>query len=173
MQMKRWYVAQVYAGYEEAIKTDLERRIEQEKMHDIVGQILIPSTKLRPLFDPQEEETQLFPGYLLVEMECVPEAMRLVQSHSRVIQFLGGKTPVPLTAEEVARIFSQVKGDVPVIARESGFKVGTTIEVKEGPFAGFFGVIDEIDEENERLKVMVSIFGRMTPIELEFQQVKQ
>lgn len=172
--MKRWYVAQVYAGFEESVRTDLMRRIEQEGLQGFFGQVLVPSAKLRSLFDVEEEEdAQLFPGYLLVEMDRVPEAMRLVLSNVRVLRFLGDRDPIPLPQKEVDRIFSQMKGEVAIAARKSEFVVGSEIDIKEGPFTGFVGVIDKIDDENEKLTVMVSIFGRMTPVELGFHQVKR
>lgn len=174
--MKRWYVVQIYAGYENAIMTDLSRRIKELALEDMFGQILSASAKARDMLQAVEEsskEQQLFPGYLLVEMVAVPEAIRLVQATPRVIRFLGGKQPAPLSQKEVERIMAQISGEVALESKESGFVVGSEIEITEGPFAGFVGIVEEIDEENERLKIMVSIFGRMTPVELGFEQVKR
>ena len=172
--MKRWYVTQVYAGYEEPIKKDLMRRIKEESLEDLFGEILIPSVKLKQFFAVEEEQDeQLFPGYILIEMELTPEAQRCVLANSRVFKFLGGKDPVPLTKKEIERILAQVKGEVAVAAKKSDLVVGGEVTIKEGPFEGFVGVVDKIDEENEKLTVMVSIFGRMTPVELSFNQVKQ
>lgn len=171
--MKRWYVIQVYAGYEEAVKADIVKRIAQEGLEDSFGDILIPSVKLKHLFDAQEsKDSQLFPGYVLIEMVSNPTTIRLVTSSLRVIKFLGGKDPFPLSKREIDRILSQMKGEVIVTAKKSDFQVGSEVEIKEGPFAGFVGIIDKIDEENERLTIMVSIFGRMTPVELGFNQIK-
>lgn len=173
--MKHWYVVQVFAGYEEAIKKDIEKRVKELGLEQYFGQLLIPSAKLKPLFEMAgaKEDQQLFPGYLLIEMELVPQSMRLVQAASRVLKFLGGKEPVPLSKKEVERILSQMKGEIALAPRKSDFVVGAEVDITDGPFAGFVGVIDRIDEENERLTVMVSIFGRMTPIELGFNQVKK
>lgn len=172
--MKRWYVVQVYAGFEEAVRSDLLRRVTIEGLQHLFGDVLVPSAKLKPLFDMEEEQdSQLFPGYLLVEMECAPESMGLVLSNIRVLRFLGDREPIPLAQKEVDRIFSQMRGEVAVASRKSEFVVGSEIDIKDGPFAGFVGVIEKIDEENERLTVMVSIFGRMTPVELGFNQVKR
>jgi transcriptional antiterminator NusG len=173
--MKRWYVAQVYAGYEDSVKEDLSRRIAEGDLKDSFGEIMIPSAKMRKFFEAGEpEDEHLFPGYMLIEMEVAPETMRLVLSNPRIMRFLGGKDPVPLSSKEVDRIKSQVKGEVVVsTTRESGFTVGSEVDIREGAFAGFVGVIDRVDEENERLTVMVSIFGRMTPVELSFDQVKR
>lgn len=173
--MKRWYVVQVYAGYEAAIKADLEKRIRDEKLEDSFGEILIPSAKLRNFFDFEEsKDEQLFPGYILVELEATTQTMRLVQSNPRVIRFLGGTQPVPLSQKEIDRIISQIKGELKVaVTEKTDFIVGSEVEIKDGPFAGFMGIIDRADKESERLVVMVSIFGRMTPVELGFNQVKQ
>ena len=169
--MKRWYVAQIYAGYEEAIKSDLLRRVAEESLVDSFGDVLVPTAKLKQMFDAANDaknEHQLFPGYLLIEMDPTPEATRLVTSTSRIIRLLGA-----LSQKEIDRIMSQMKGEVAVTPKKSEFTVGSEIEIGEGPFAGFVGIIDKVEEENEKLVVMVSIFGRMTPVELGFDQVKR
>lgn len=172
--MKRWYVIQVYAGYEEPIKKDLLRRIKEEGLEDLFGEILIPSIKFKQFFALEDEkDEQLFPGYMLVEMELTPETQRCIAANSRVFKFLGGKEPVPLTQKEIGRVLAQVKGEVAVVAKKSELIIGGEVTIKEGPFDGFVGVVDKIDEENEKLTVMVSIFGRMTPVELSFNQIKQ
>ena len=172
--MKRWYVVQVYAGYEEPIKKDLERRVKEDALEDLFGEILIPSVKLKQFFAVDEEQDeQLFPGYMLIEMDLTPETQRCILANSRVFKFLGGKEPVPLTKREIDRVLAQVKGEVVVAAKKSELVAGGEVTIKEGPFEGFVGVVDKIDEENEKLTVMVSIFGRMTPVELSFNQVKQ
>lgn len=171
--MKRWYVIQVYAGFEQAVRDDLVRRIQQEGLENWFGEVLIPSAKLKPLLEiTEDKDSQLFPGYLLVEMELRPETMRIVQSNPRVMRFLGGTEPIPMSKKEIDRVFSQMKGEVIVAPKESEFAVGGEIDIVEGPFAGFVGIIEKIDEESEKLTVMVSIFGRMTPVELGFGQVK-
>ena len=172
--MKRWYVVQVYAGYEEAIKTDLNKRIAELGLQDLFGEVLIPSAKVKNMFSAEaKDEQQLFPGYLLIQMAITPEAMRLVQATPRVIRFLGGKDPMPISQREIERIISQMKGEVALVPKKSDFVVGSEVDIAEGPFAGFVGVIERIDEGNERLTLMVSIFGRMTPIELGFDQIKR
>ncbi len=172
--MKRWYVIQVYAGYEEAVKAELQKSIHEEGLEDFFGEILIPSAKIKQLFGGEEsKDEQLFPGYLLVEMEVSPDTVRLVRSVLRVIRFLGGMIPVPLSKNEVDRVLLQVKGELIISVDQSKFIVGSEIEISEGPFSGFVGIIDEVDEEGEKLTIMVSIFGRMTPVELGFGQVKQ
>lgn len=175
--MKRWYVIQVYAGYEEAFKKDLDKRIAEINNNDWFGQVLVPSAKTKTVFAATEEapeEERLFPGYVLIEMEKCPETMSIVSSIMRFTKFLGGKDPAPLQKQEVARILSQVSGEVCVSSNEKQeFAVGTEVEINEGPFAGFVGIIDTINEESEKITVMVSIFGRLTPVELGFDQVKK
>jgi len=173
--MKRWYVLQVYAGYEEAIKKDVQRRIHEGGLEDNFGEILIPSAKLRQMFNLEgSQDEQLFPGYILIEVAISTETMRLVLSNPRVIRFLGGTQPVPLSKKEIDRIISQMKGEVQVAVTEKvDFVIGSEVEIQDGPFAGFIGIVDKVDKESEKLTVMVSIFGRMTPVELSFNQVKR
>jgi len=172
--MKRWYVIQVYAGYEETVKTDIEKRIEEESLQDKFGQILIPAAKLKKMFATEDKkDQQLFPGYMLVEMEMAPETMRLVNSSLRVLRFLGGKNPAPLPKREVDRIISQMKGEIEIGPKEVEFAEGHEVEIQDGPFAGFVGIVEKVEAESEKLTVMVSIFGRMTPVELGFHQVKR
>ncbi len=173
--MKRWYVVQVYAGYEDAVKADLEKRIVERGLQDYFGEILIPAAKLRQFFEAADvQDQQLFPGYLLIEMEIVPGVIRAVTSAPRVLRFLGGMDPAPLSQKEIDRILSQMKGEVTVgKKREEFIAVGTDVDISEGPFAGFVGVVEKVDHEGEKLTVMVSIFGRMTPVELGFHQIKQ
>jgi len=172
--MKRWYVIQVYAGYEEAIKADIERHIKEEGLQDYFGDVLIPSAKLKQFFEVEAtEDQQLFPGYVLIEMEMTPESFRLALASPRALRFLGGKTPEPLTQKEIDRILSQMKGEIKISIKEEEFSVGNEIDIQEGPFTGFIGIIDKVDKENEKLTVMVSIFGRMTPVELGFYQIKR
>ncbi len=173
--MKRWYVVQVYAGYEEAVKADIEKRIKERGLDQYFGKILIPAAKLRQFFEANDaEDQQLFPGYTLIEMDMSPETIRAVTTSPRVLRFLGGMEPAPITQKEIDRIVSQMKGEITVGKKDEGFiAVGGEIEIKEGPFAGFVGVVEKVDTENEKLTVMVSIFGRMTPVELGFHQIKQ
>lgn len=173
--MKRWYVAQVYAGYEEVVLKDLLRRIN-ETNDQRFGQVLVPSVRLKSFFavDEEEEDERLFPGYILIEMELDQATLNMVTSTPKVLKFLGGEKPAPLTAKEVERIVAQVAGGVVIpTAAKSEFVVGGEIDISDGPFSGFVGIVDKIDEESERLTVMVSIFGRLTPVELTFDQVKK
>ena len=173
--MKHWYVVQVYAGYEESVKSDLGKYIKDDGVQDFFGDALIPSVKTKELAagESPDKDQQLFPGYILVEMEDDPRMFRLVNSIPRVLKFLGGNSPVPLSQKEIGRVIGQVKGEIEVASKKNEFVENKEIEIIAGPFSGFVGVIEKIDEESERLTVMVSIFGRMTPVELSFDQVKQ
>jgi len=172
--MKRWYVVQAYAGYEEAARQDMIKRVAEAGLQDALGEVLVPVAKVKPMPGATEEEAQqLFPGYVLVEMESQPEVIQAITRCMRVIGFLGGKDPVPLSAAEVERFLAQMRGEVAVVAKEARFAVGDEVEILDGPFSGFVGIVDKVDADNERLAVMVSIFGRMTPVELGFDQVKQ
>lgn len=169
--MKRWYVVQVYAGQEEVAKADLMKRIEENSLQSFFGQILVPSAKTKQLFGAENasvKDHQLFPGYLLVEMEAVPEAIKAVTSTIRVLRFLESA----LSKKEVERIVAQMTGEMKLPSEKHEFIIKEEVEIKEGPFAGFVGIIDRIQEEDKKLTVMVSIFGRMTPVELRFDQVK-
>jgi len=173
--MKRWYVIQVFAGYEDMVKRDLEQKIKETNAEDLFGQILIPSAKMRHFFDAADalQNQQMFPGYLLVEMDAQTAAIRLITKTNRVMRFLGGKDPVALSQKEIDRIMKQMSGGFVVTSEEHGLEAGKDVEIKDGPFIGFSGVIDSIDEQAQRLVIMVSIFGRMTPVELRFDQIKR
>jgi len=171
--MKRWYVIQVYAGYEDQVKDDIERRIKEKELSEQFGDVLIPSAQVKEFFSAQETKDQrLFPGYILIEMEQEPDAYQLVAKTPRVLKFLGGKDPIPLAQEEIDRVVKTIKGEVVVKSEAPEFTIGNQVDIVGGPFSGFVGIIEEVDAESERLKVMVSIFGRMTPVELSFDQVK-
>lgn len=173
--MKQWYVIQVYAGYEETVKADIAKRVEEQALEHLFGDILIPSAKMKQFFEAGDalQDQQLFPGYMLIEMEAVPQALRLIEVTPRVLRFLGGKSPVPLSQAEINRVLGQIRGDVVVATEKHSFEIGKEVEISEGAFSGFVGIIDAVDEDSEKLTVMVSIFGRMTPVELGFDQVKR
>lgn len=167
--MKRWHVVQVYAGYEEVVKNEIERMVQIKGAQDHVGTVLVPAVKTKqgsPEADNKEQ--QLFPGYVLVEMDDSSEAMKLVTISPRVLKSLG-----TVSQREVDKIVSQTKGEIAVGPKDVDYVVGSEVEIMEGPFAGFVGIVDKVDVETDKLTVMVSIFGRMTPVELGFHQVKR
>lgn len=172
---KRWYVVQVYAGYEDRAMEDMRRRVADSEYAQLFGDILVPSVKFKETFGmlAEEKDQRMFPGYVLIEMEMTPATQRLIQSVPRVAKFLGGATPAPLSAQEVERVMAGVRGEVVVETREHDFVGGQEVEIVDGAFAGFVGIVDKVDVAAERLTVMVSIFGRLTPVELGFNQVKR
>jgi len=173
--MKRWYVVQVYTGFEDIVKVDLEKRISDEGMTDLIDQVLIPTSEVAYMFaaEGKDKREKIFPGYLLIHMEMQSDTHRLVSSNPRVTRFLGGLSPAPLSDREVERVFSQVSGKVSAGSDSALFAVGSEVQIMRGPFAGCTGIVDKIDEEKEKLTLMVSIFGRLTPVEHTFDQVKQ
>lgn len=172
--MKRWYVLQIYAGYEEQVKVDLERRIKEDNHDDRLGSVLVPSAKMKQMFGAVEEkDQQLFPGYVLIEMEMAPELVRFVLITPRVLRFLGGKDPIALSKKEVDRVLEKIKGGVVLTSDKDDFVVDSEVTIEDGPFTGFVGFIERVDADTKKLTVKVSIFGRMTPVELRFDQVKK
>jgi len=174
--MKRWYVVQVYTGFEEVVKNDLQARVKEDDAHELFGEILVPTGKSTEMLAPEnekEKKEKIFPGYLLVQMEMTGESFRIVSSVPRVTRFLGGETPMPLSDREVDRIFAQMRGKIVVASEKPAFLVGNEVSISSGPFTGFMGIVDKVDEDHEKLTVMVSIFGRLTPVELGFDQVKR
>lgn len=171
--MKLWYIIQVIPGNEEKIQNEIYRRIEERNLEDSFGEVLIPQAKIGQYFNNDEEKNeQLFPGYMLVEMDLNPVTFRLVRTVSNVYRFLGGENPSPISKEEADRVLAQVRGDIVIKNNDITLHQGNEVEIKTGPFAGFSGVINNIDQEKQRLTVMVSIFGRSTPVEITFDQVK-
>ncbi len=172
--MKRWYVVQVFTGFEDIVKVDLEKRFDEEGLCESLGEILIPTGEVASFFSEiKTKKEKIFPGYLLINMDMNGETYRLVSSNQRVTRFLGGESPAPLSDKEVERIQAQMAGKVPTLSDKSSFVVGNEVHISQGPFAGFDGIIDKVDEERERLTLMISIFGRLTPVELGFDQVKK
>jgi len=172
--MKRWYIVQVYTGFEDVVKSDLEKRILEQGQQDGFGEVLIPTSEVVSFLSDQEaRKEKIFPGYLLIQMEMTGETYQLVSAIPRVSRFLGGGSPMPLSNKEVERIFSQISGELAITKEKIPFSVGNEVHVASGPFSGFVGIVDKLDEDRERLTVMVSIFGRLTPVELSFDQVKK
>jgi len=170
---KRWYVLQVYTGYEDIVRADLVKRVAEEEVPELFGDVVVPSGEVVDKFATDEpRKEKIFPGYLLVQMVMNGVSHRLVMQTPRVSRFLGGKDPVPLTEAEVERIFTQMSGRLSLSAERESFAIGAEVHITGGPFVGFVGIIESIDEEHERVTVMVSIFGRMTPVELNFRQIK-
>jgi len=169
---RRWYVVHTYSGYENKVKANLEHRIESMAMKDMIFQVVVPTEEEVELKDGHKVTTKrkIFPGYVLVEMIMSEESWYVVRNTPGVTGFVGtGNKPVPLQEQEVKAIIKQMKVETPKV--KVGFSVGQSVKIIDGPFAEFMGVIDEMNPERGKVKVLVSFFGRETPVELEFSQI--
>ncbi|AQS51542.1 transcription termination/antitermination protein NusG [Paenalcaligenes hominis] len=174
---KRWYVVHVYSGMEKSVQRALIERIERAELEDSFGQILIPSEEVVEVKNGKKSISQrrIFPGYVLVEMDLTDETWHLVRSTNRVTGFLGGSgnRPTPISQREVNEILSQMEEGTEKPRPKILFEVGEMVRVKEGPFADFNGNIEEVNYEKSKVRVSVTIFGRSTPVELDFDQVEK
>lgn len=175
-ETKNWYVVHVYSGFEAKAKEALLERIRLNKMEEKFEEILIPSETVVEMKkgEKRSRSKKFFPGYIFVKMVLNNETWHLVKNTNRITGFVGSTTnPPPVPEDEVLRITQQIKeGKMkPKVTIE--FEKGESVRVKEGPFANFTGVVDDVNTEKGRLKVLVSIFGRSTPIDLEFGQVEK
>jgi transcriptional antiterminator NusG len=174
---KRWYVVQVYSGMEKSVARALQDRIERAGMQEKFGRILVPTEEVVEMKGGQRtiSERRFFPGYVLAELELDDETWHLVKNTSKVSGFVGGSghRPTPISEKEVEKIMSQMQEGVEKPRPKILFEVGEMVRVKEGPFADFNGNVEEVNYEKSRLRVSVAIFGRATPVELEFGQVEK
>ncbi|WP_119329029.1 transcription termination/antitermination protein NusG [Cysteiniphilum halobium] len=176
---KRWYVIQAYSGYEKRVKSQIEEKIKLEGLERFFGKILVPTEEVVEMKAGQKRksERKFFPGYVLIQMEMDEAAWQLVRRTPRVSGFVGGTSerPMPITNAEAERILGSLKmgADKTAPKPRTTFQVGQVVRVLDGPFADFTGVVEEINYEKSRVHVAVSIFGRSTPVELEFSQVEK
>ncbi|MEH6559729.1 MAG: transcription termination/antitermination protein NusG [Oceanicoccus sp.] len=173
---KRWYVVHAYSGYEKKVANMLKERIELHKMQDKFGDVLVPTEEVVEMRGGQKRrsERKFFPGYVLVEMELGDDTWHLVKETPRVLGFIGGKAdkPAPITEAEANTILQRVEsGEAP--KPKTLFEPGEMVRVVDGPFNDFNGVVEEVNYEKSKLHVAVLIFGRSTPVELDFGQVEK
>ena len=171
---KQWYIVHTYSGFEERVRENLTQRIEALGMRDKFGEIKIPTETLVEMKSGKKREVQrkFFPGYILVEMEMSDDAWHLVKNTPKVTGFVGtGKKPTPLTPEEVDQILTQVVTTKEKPKPKHVYEHGEHVRIIDGPFTNFTGVVEDVNLDRNTLKVMVTIFGRSTPVELEFIQV--
>ena len=164
----RWYVVHTYSGYENKVATDIEKAVENRKLHDLIPEVMVPTEMVKEVKDnkTREVERKLFPGYVLVKMIMTDDSWYVVRKIRGVTGFVGpGSKPVPLTEEEVNALGVDRK------EIEVNYGVGDSVRIIDGYLDGFIGVVDEIDTDRGTLKVTVSMFGRETPVELELGQV--
>jgi transcriptional antiterminator NusG len=173
---KQWYVIHTYSGHENKVKASLEERLNAMGLRDHVGQILVPMEDVVEIKGGKRKisSRKFFPGYLLIEAEMSDDIWYVIKDTPKVTGFLGGvKDPTPLSEEEIMQIQGHIHGEAAEPKPKISFDVGENIRVIDGPFTNFTGVIREVNPERGKLKVMVSIFGRSTPVELEFLQVER
>lgn len=173
----RWYVVQAFSGFESQVKKSLEERIKRFGMQDYFGQILVPTEEVVEMKDGQKRksERKFFPGYVLVQMDLNDEAWHLVKAVPRVLGFIGGSAdrPAPIKDSEAQAILQRMQEGLEKPKPKVLFEVGEMVRVIDGPFNDFSGVVEEVNYDKSRLLVAVQIFGRSTPVELEFHQVEK
>jgi transcriptional antiterminator NusG len=174
---KRWYVVHAYSGFESHVKRSLQERVERAGMQDLFGEILVPTEEVVEMRagSQRRSERKFFPGYVLVQMEMTDDTWHLVKDVPKVMGFIGGTgdRPAPITDKEADAILQRMQDGVDKPKPKVLFEPGEVVRVTDGPFNDFNGVVEEVDYEKSRLKVSVLIFGRSTPVDLEFGQVEK
>ena len=170
----RWYVIHVYSGFEKKVAESIEEQAVQSHLSDMIEQVLVPIEEVVEMRRGTKvtAERKFFPGYVLIKMEMSDETWHLVKNTSKVTDILGGRgRPIPISDAEAQQILDQVEEGVERPRPSITFSIGEQVRVCDGPFNSFNGLVEEVDEEKARVKVSVSIFGRSTPVELEYSQV--
>jgi transcription termination/antitermination protein NusG len=173
---KRWYIVHTYSNFEKKVADSLKEQAVQKHLEDYFEQVLVPTEEVVEIRRGRriKSERRFFPGYVLAKIDLTDEVFHLIKNTPKVTGFLGsGLKPVPISDAEANRILNQVAEGVERPKAAIRFEVGEQVKVAEGPFASFMGQIEEVDEERSRIKVAVSIFGRPTPVELEYGQVEK
>lgn len=174
---KRWYIVHAYSGMEKAVERNLRERIDRAGMQDKFGRILVPTEEVVELKNGKKTVTErrIYPGYVLVEMEMADDTWHLVKHTSKVTGFIGGarNRPAPISEAEVAKIVNQMQEGAEKPRPKVEWTVGELVRVKEGPFTDFNGAVEEVNYEKSKVRVSVTIFGRATPVELDFSQVEK
>ena len=173
---KRWYIVHAYSNFENKVADSIKEQSAAKGLSDLFEQVLVPTEEIIEMRRGRKvtSERRFFPGYVLVKMEMTDEAYHLIKNTPKVTGFLGSDNkPIPITETEATRILHQVQEGVERPRPSISFEIGEQVRVADGPFASFNGLVEEVDEERSRLKVAVSIFGRPTPVELEFGQVEK
>jgi len=178
----QWFVLHTLSGQEQKVKDSIEKRLKIEEMGDLIKEVLIPTEKVAEVKKGKKTTStrKFYPGYILVHMKLLDEKNQLldrpwyfVRETPGIIGFIGGERPVPLKQDEVESILAQIEERQEKVAPKVAFEKGETVKVHAGPFQNFTGVIDQIDPDRGKLKISVSIFGRSTPVELEYWQVER
>lgn len=169
----RWYIVHAYSNFEKKVAEDIQAKAAQKGLSSLIEQIVVPTEKVVEVRRGRkvDAERKFFPGYVLVQATLTDAVFSLIKNTPRVTGFLGDSKPVPVSQKEVDQILSQVQDGVERPKASVSFEIGENVRVSDGPFASFSGIVQEVDEERARLKVEVSIFGRATPVDLEYGQV--
>ena len=173
---KEWYIVHTYSGFEAKVKESLRQRAEAAGMEALIEEVLIPTEEVVELRDGKKttSKRKFFPGYVLVRMELTDDTWHVVRNTPKVTGFVGtGNKPVPLREDEVDRIINQVSVAAEKPKPKLEFRINETVRIIDGPFSNFTGEVEEVNEDRSTLKVMVTIFGRATPVELDFLQVEK
>lgn len=176
VRTKQWYIVHTYSGFERKVAESLAQRVQAYGLGDEIGEVLIPTENVEEIRGGRRVVTskRFFPGYILVEMEMSDNAWHVVKNTPKVTGFVGaGSKPTPLTREEVDQILTQVSEAAEKPKPKYSFEKGDQVRINEGPFSSFNGVVDDVNPDRSTLKVMVTIFGRATPVELDFLQVEK
>jgi transcriptional antiterminator NusG len=182
MPQSKWFVLHTLSGQEQKVKDSIEKRIKSEEMTDYIKEVLVPMEKVAEVRSGKKSVTtrKLYPGYVFVDMVLLDENNRIIEKPwyfirdtQGIIGFVGGERPTPTSQDEIASIKAQISDSEDTERPKVQFDVGETIKINDGPFLNFSGVIEEIDPDKGKLKVTVNIFGRNTPVELEYWQVEK
>jgi transcriptional antiterminator NusG len=174
---KRWYIVQAYSNFERKVAEDIRQKVAQNKLEGLFEDVIVPTEKVVEMRRGRkvDAERKFFPGYVLVEMEMTDETWHLVKSTPKVTGFLGGSAmkPTPISEREVQNIMQQMQAGVEKPRPKVLFEVGELVRVKEGPFTDFNGSVEDVNYDKNKIRVAVTIFGRSTPVELDFGQVEK
>jgi transcriptional antiterminator NusG len=173
---KRWYIVHAYSNFEKKVAESIRDQAKQRNLEDHFEQIMVPTEKVTEVRRGRkvDSERKFFPGYVLVKMDLTDEVFHLIKNTPKVTGFLGASDkPMPISEAEATRILTQVQEGIERPKPSVSFEIGEQVRVSDGPFASFNGVVEEVDQDRSRVKVAVSIFGRATPVELEFGQVEK